>query len=115
MRKISIISFWIGLLLIIFLLIGSKKINHDSEFVLWFISIILILFPGFGWLTKCPKCSRWFAEKEINHEVLRNWQERKKENSGEYTWYNCEERLVTYECPDCEHIWKGRKTYKNKA
>ena len=49
-------------------IIRSKDITN-------LIVVALIVFPIWGYLTKCPSCNKWFARKKNGDKKLRGYEE----------------------------------------
>lgn len=94
-----------------FLLLISSEKKDSTLFEITFFGCIFLFIVGFlmsipykrGKQTECPNCHEWYKNKFSDRKVLRNWQERKKDDKKGYVWLNCEEGINFYICENCGH------------
>ena len=69
------------------------------DFFLVFVFVGFVVIIVLIYKSGCPKCDHLFARKKVAEKTLRK--------SG---WFSLGERLITYRCNDCGHVWKEKET-----
>ena len=73
--------------------------------------VLLIMLRGS--LTRCPKCERWFAEREAERDTVSRWTDYRTLPGGEKS-ISVPMRMdeVAYRCRHCGHEWRTREALR---
>jgi uncharacterized protein len=107
--------------------------GNFNDYWLWWLlgAASLLAFPVAGFLSKCPKCNKWYAEDEVGRELLerhtdlrtvtRNDQHKDANGRTMGTVSRKEQinvvvskHLVNFKCKYCNHEWCSIQTSEQK-